>query len=217
MYNKKAILFSLLLALVVTVWKKQEKEHFSLQTPSSEWRQFKRDDKGKLTARTPTITEAKDLKLMPHKQDLAKAQATPDLPQRLPASVENKKQVHFWDINNNDPNAKKELNELNFINKYNAEWMKLLASDLLRFQDKSTEVYIYPEKSVVKIVENNQAMFLEEVIVTFKTKDGPRSFQALINSENGKVIQTWGRTHYDRFQRRTPSAERTGLTPDGSL
>lgn len=206
-----------MLALAVTVWKKQEKEHFSLQTPTSEWRQFKRDDSGKLNSRAPTMSEAKDLKLMPHKDDLKLAAETPDLPNRLPASIENKKQVHFWDINNPDNKEKKELNELNFINKYNGEWMKLLASDLLRFQDKETEVYIYPEKSVVKIIENNNAMFLEEVIVTFKTKDGPRSFQALINSETGKVIQTWGRTHYDKFQKRTPSSKDMGLTPDGSL
>lgn len=206
-----------MLAIAVTVWKKQENENFSFSSPQSEWRQFKKDATGNLSTRSPTLAEAKDLKLMPHKKELASKATTPDLPERMPASIENKKQVHFWDINNSDNNSKKELNELNFINKYNNEWMKLLASDLLRFQEKETEVYIYPEKSVVKIIENNNAMFLEEVIVTFKTKSGPRSFQALINSETGKVIQTWGRTHYDKFQERTPSSEKNGLTPDGSL
>ncbi len=63
------------------------------------------------------------------------------------------------------------------------------------------------EKSIIKILPGNKAIYLEEVFVTFvdqQNPDGnlPISYKALVDSESGKVLATWNRTHIDPMKSR---------------
>lgn len=219
-FQKKAIFLSILIAFVVTLWKKDQHEYIKTKQEVS-WIHYKKDDNGKLVQNFISDSEFKNNGLEQN-IDLTQNNRRPSSTSDQSSMKETKKddvkqaqKVVF--LNQSNPNAKPELNELNFVNSYNPEWKELLAKELMMFQPKSIEVYFKPQKSVVKILENNQAIFLEEVAVTFKTNMGPRSFKALINSENGKIVETWGRTHYDNFSPRLPASENKGLRADGTL
>lgn len=209
-FQKKAIFLSILIASLVTLWRKDENEFIKPKNQLS-WIHYKKDEKGKL------------VQSVVGSEDVEKLNGSSPLPtpknERRPA--DNKKsdipeqKVVF--LNPANPKSKPELSDLNFLNTYNPEWKELLAKELMLFQPESVEVYFKPQKSVVKILENNRAMFLEEVAVTYKTNRGPFSFKALVNSETGKVVETWGKTHYDNFSPRMPASENKGLTPNGTL
>ncbi len=200
-YQKKALLLSLLIALLVTIWKKSEHENIKIKTQAN-WIHIKKDESGKLIKSSVSSIDTEEIK------DSTRTPANEQKPKNT-----NEKIIF---INLNNAKHKPELNELTFVNSYNPEWRELLGKELMLFQPESVEVYFKPLKSVVKILEDNKAMFLEEVSVTYKTNFGPRSFKALINSENGKVVESWGKTHYDNFAPRMPASEK-GLTPNGSL
>lgn len=213
-FQKKAIFLSIFIAFFVTLWKKDEHEYIKPKNQAS-WIHYKKDEKGKLIQNIVGPEEIAEIN--------SQKKLVPSHNGRLPASKDSHKQepdspaqkVVF--INPSNPKVKPELNDLKFVNSYNPEWKELLAKELMLFQPESVEVYFKPQKSVVKILENNHAMFLEEVSVTYKTNLGPHSFKALVNSETGKVIETWGKTHYDNFSPRMPASENKGLTPNGTL
>ncbi len=214
-FRKKALFFSLVLALGVTLWKKAEREPQTHGVDHNHWIHFKKDE-GKIISRKPTLDEIDEMraniinKSKENKREIASLEKK---------NEQDKKRVplHFW--NPADSQEKKELNDLEFINKHNPEWKNKLAQELMRFQKDDVEVFLLPEKSIVKIVEDDKAMMVEEVLVMYKTKNGPYSYNALVDSENGKILETWGKTHFDRFKARTPSSEDFNgtLTPQGTL
>lgn len=209
-FQKKAIFLSIIIASLVTLWRKDENEFIKPKNEYS-WIHYKKDEKGKLVH---SIVDSEEVEKLNGSSPLPNSRN-----ERSPA--ENKKsdkpeqKVVF--LNPANPQSKPELSDLNFLNTYNPAWKELLAKELMLFQPESVEVYFKPQKSVVKILENNRAMFLEEVAITYKTNRGPYSFKALINSETGKVVETWGKTHYDNFSPRMPASENKGLTPNGTL
>lgn len=209
-FQKKAIFLSILIASLVTLWRKDENEFIKPKNEYS-WIHYKKDEKGKLVHSIVDFEEV---------EKLNGSSPLPN-PRNERSPAENKKsdkpeqKVVF--LNPANPQSKPELSDLNFLNTYNPQWKELLAKELMLFQPESVEVYFKPQKSVVKILENNRAMFLEEVAITYKTNRGPYSFKALINSETGKVVETWGKTHYDNFSPRMPASENKGLTPNGTL
>lgn len=211
-FQKKAIFLSLLIALSVTLWRKGEHEYIKPAHQVS-WLHYKKDDSGKLVKNIVPTKEITELTTATVSAENASKRA-PANSEKSNMETDNKNVVF---LNLGKPNVKPELNELTFINSYNPEWKELLAKELMLFQPESVEVFFKPHKSVVKIMENNQAMFLEEVSVTYKTNLGPRSFKAFINSENGKIVETWERTHYDNFSPRMPASENQGLSPTGTL
>lgn len=209
-FQKKAIFLSILIASLVTLWRKDENEFIKPKNEYS-WIHYKKDEKGKLVH---SIVDSEEVEKLNGSSPLPN-------PRNERSPAENKKsdkpeqKVVF--LNPANPQSKPELSDLNFLNTYNPAWKELLAKELMLFQPESVEVYFKPQKSVVKILENNRAMFLEEVAITYKTNRGPYSFKALINSETGKVVETWGKTHYDNFSPRMPASENKGLTPNGTL
>lgn len=67
------------------------------------------------------------------------------------------------------------------------KWKESLAKELLRFQKSTTKVFI---KSVKKDYKPNQ----EVVIISYRTINNSTSFTASVNTQTGKIIETWGRT-----------------------
>lgn len=105
---------------------------------------------------------------------------------------------------------------LTAVNSYNPEWRNKLANELLRFQDPHIKVYINKVESVVKI-HDYQARRMEHVNITFLIDEDRRHFQsysALIDSETGRVIQTWNQTIHEPLRSQRRPVE---LIPTGSL
>ncbi len=216
-FRKKAIIFSLLIACALTVWKKQEKENISLKnTTNSPWLHYSKDEKGNLKVNTP-----EQIGIASNTEETNVSSNS-----RGPASVNSdhhetgviskgpsEKQVTFWNTAGSDK-EKKELSELDFQNRYDEKWQDLLAKNLLQFQPKETEIFILPIKSIIKILDDNKAMFMEEVVINVKTDKGRSSFKALIDSENGKVAETWDNSMIDENSARKPAQ---AITPSGTL
>jgi hypothetical protein len=111
-------------------------------------------------------------------------------------------------IGENITEYENEKKDLEFVNTPKKEWKSLLGEDLLSFQEEDTKVIVKEEYPVIK-VSNNKGIYMEQVIVTFILKNGNQnSFRALIDSESGKVIETWDRTIHERLHK-----QRIDLTP----
>lgn len=99
-----------------------------------------------------------------------------------------------------------ENNNLEMLNEYNPEWKKLLGQNLLNFQEETTKVIVREEFPIIK-VEDKKGIYMEQVVITFLAKNGEQSsYRAYVNSENGKVVDTW-----DRMIVENPLKRRTKL------
>lgn len=108
-----------------------------------------------------------------------------------------------------------DIERLERVNGPTHDWEEQLSTELLRFHDSDTKLFIKPERGLIKI-QDNKMRFVEEVIVSFVTKrKGQTSFKALVDSETGKVISTWDQT----VQENLPSLfkRKKGLVPTGTL
>lgn len=107
-------------------------------------------------------------------------------------------------IGDNYLNYIHDTTELEMINTINPNWKKLLGDDLLNLQEEGTKVLVRKEFSVTKIVDH-KGYYLEQVIITYLLKNGDQnSYRALVNSETGRVIETWDRTIHEKLRKRRP-------------
>ena len=91
--------------------------------------------------------------------------------------------------------------EITFSNKVNPHWKDSLATNLLSMQKPDTKVFIKEELQLIK-VSKGSARYLERVIITYLKESGMRSsFTAYVDSQTGKVIETWGRTRFETLRR----------------
>lgn len=113
--------------------------------------------------------------------------------------------VLIGDIQKN--NYQDEQVELEMINKPNSNWKEILGNDLVRFQAANTKVLIKEEFPVIKI-QHGKGLYCEQVIVTYLLNNGDQnSFRALVDSESGKIFETWDKSIHERF-----NTESTGFT-----
>lgn len=96
--------------------------------------------------------------------------------------------------------------KLTMINTENPNWKTLLGNDLLRFQREDTKVIIKEELPIIKVMDG-KGQYLEQVIITYLLNNGDRnSFRALVDSENGLVLETWDRTIHEKYKIKRKSA-----------
>jgi hypothetical protein len=91
------------------------------------------------------------------------------------------------------------LADITLTNKVNKNWKKLYKSNFLRMASvkKVKGLKIELKKSMVQ-VKNNIGRNLEHVVVSYIKPNGqPFSFEAIIDSETGHLVQTWNKTHYE--------------------
>jgi hypothetical protein len=91
-----------------------------------------------------------------------------------------------------------EAEPLNLINSISKNWRDKLGKELIRFQPDDVKLTIHHEISAIDI-QGNSGRHVEKVIVTFLNPDGlQNSFRAMIDSDSGKILDTWDRTHTER-------------------
>lgn len=91
-----------------------------------------------------------------------------------------------------------------------------MADRLMRFQDDKTKLYLKHEKSVIEVYQSS-AKYMEQVLITFSMDDGTQySYRALVESDSGKIMDTWDRTKSDLPYRFKRQKMRT-LAPTGTL
>ena len=94
-----------------------------------------------------------------------------------------------------------DLSKVTYINHIDPKWEKKLKKDLLRFHKENTTVSIKKEKEIVK-VKNGKALLLEQVVVKYNIEGRETSYRALVNPENGDVVQTWDRTIHEDYRKK---------------
>ena len=91
------------------------------------------------------------------------------------------------------------LNDITLVNKVDKNWKEKYQKNFLRMtsKEKVKGFKIELKKSMVQ-VKNNIGRNLEHVVVSYIKPNGqPFSFEALIDSETGRIVQTWNKTRYE--------------------
>lgn len=96
--------------------------------------------------------------------------------------------------------------DLEFENQINSRWKDELSQELLRFQPKGAQVFIEHEHALIQ-VKRGKGRYLEQVTIVYRLPTGGRrnSFHALVDSQSGRVVRTWGRTIHEERIRFRPS------------
>ncbi len=101
--------------------------------------------------------------------------------------------------------------ELSMINKINPHWKEILGQEMLRFQNVDAKVMIKEEFPIIQI-QKGEGQYVEQVIITYLYSDGKiESFRALIDSESGKILETWDKTIRENFNS-SKHSEKAALT-----
>lgn len=116
---------------------------------------------------------------------------------RKPASVSlnlNNKTIKRRYIGSSIPKDKIVL-----LNSESKDWRKKYKHNFLRMvkEDKVKDFKITLKESLIKVTRNS-GRYIEHVIISYKKPNGdPFSFEAYIDSESGRVIQSWNQTRYE--------------------
>lgn len=102
---------------------------------------------------------------------------------------------------------KKPLNRLpasvTYANKPSPDWEQKLEANLKHQAPNLKEINIEKENSLVWMRDNN-ALLVESVKISLKNQHNSySSFRALVDSQTGKVLETWDRTINDPLDRST--------------
>lgn len=143
----------------------------------------------------PTTTEEKKLASIPEKKR-KKSRKPSSLPKTPLQGKRHEGRRLFGQT------SLKSFDQLEYLNRINPEWEELAAEDLLRFQFPGTKVMIKKNDSVLA-VGRGKARYLEEVTVTYVKENGEiNSFKALIDSQTGKLGNTWARTIHHQTRKK---------------
>ena len=97
-----------------------------------------------------------------------------------------------------------------FLNEKSDDWTEKTASEILRFHDDDTELFIEHKKELI-ILGPKGARYVEQAVLTFVGPNKRKGFSALIDSQTGKIIQAWGGDITENYGKRrgsrSPSAE----------
>jgi hypothetical protein len=87
---------------------------------------------------------------------------------------------------------------VNFINLPSDDWEQKLTQSLkIQGGNSLKELEIKKERSLVWMRDEN-ALLVESVVISMKNhQDVSSSFRALVDSQTGKVLETWDRTIFD--------------------
>lgn len=87
---------------------------------------------------------------------------------------------------------------VSYANKPSSRWQKKLETNLrAQASDNLKQVWIKKENSLVWTRDDN-ALMVESVVVRLTNKqDEESSFRALVDSETGKILETWDRSISD--------------------
>ena len=185
---KKKLIFVTFICLGIFIYNLKIKKKESLEH-KTEWKVFKVKDKTKKTKQS-----------IPTKKDLISAR----IPEKKIKILEQK--ISYPKRNDRRLIGKKEsINtykdesiNLEFLNSINENWKQDLIDRIARTQRSDTEIFIKKENSFIQI-KNNKGLYVEHVLLAIKRPDDlKQSYEALIDSETGKVIKTWNSITYEK-------------------
>jgi hypothetical protein len=211
---KKTFLFILSITFAFGITLYIKKQNYTVgSTKNPEWKTFVKKGTNQIASHITTSTELEKANLAdPTKQS-----------HRNPSSVKANPYKGFMVRNNRilmgdiDIKYEDEATELEMTNSLNPDWKKIMGNDLMRFQDEDTKLLVKEELPVIKI-QDGKGTYLEQVIITYLSKDGERnSFKALVDSDTGAVVETWDRTIQEKIYKRSnrmafPNTNDSGIT-----
>ncbi|MBF0300737.1 MAG: hypothetical protein HQK51_18630 [Oligoflexia bacterium] len=107
---------------------------------------------------------------------------------------------------------KNDNKKLFMVNNYSEEWLDRLKSELKNSNNNKTRFSIEVEDSFIQLESNGLGRFVERVIISTTLSDGSsNSFSAKIDSETGKIIETW---HANIFEFNEPKQI---IQPSGTM
>ena len=178
---------------------------WSAKPEQEQWQTYNKLDNEKIESYPTTPKETKANRL----PDIKPSPKT-----RTPAALSPKQPEKREIINSSGKCVSKKILAKNEISK---EWKEKLGQNLLRFLRPDTSVYIKKQKSV-SLLENDRLRHAEVVIIQLKSPEGRRySYNAYVDSQSGKVLQTWNRTIHEFYGEKPKKLSPAGtLHPKGS-
>ena len=192
--KKKLGLIFLLITLTAIIYFIQNYSNSS----KDDWTTFSKDQKG-IEIHPTTQQEKKKVSIpFPNpKREISSVNKTPPLKRKTIGLPKGKK---IEDLN------------LEFRNRINRDWKKILGEKLLYDLQDETQVFIKKIDSLLEI-KGNEATYLEIAIVKFyDSKGNQSSFRALVDTESGKIMRRWDKTIFENYK-----SEKKGLLPSGTL
>lgn len=213
---KKAFLFILSISVAFGITYYTKKKSYSVGANNArEWKTFVKKSDRKVSSHKTT----------PHEFEQARIRPQASVSGRQPASTAtDKPNPHKgFSVRNNriltgdvDQKYEDENTELVMVNMPNPDWKEVMGNDLMRFQDEETKLLVKEEVPVIKI-QDGKGRYLEQVTITYLTKDGDRnSFKALVDSDSGSIVETWDRTIHEKAHKkssgmRMPASNNSGI------
>lgn len=169
-----------------------KKHNYSVATKTPEWKTFVKKNGSEVASYPTTKNEFEEAKI---------TSATPTTNKRSPSSVKTINPLKGFMVRKDriltgeiDQKYEDESTELTMTNNLNPAWKDIMGNDLMRFQPEDTKLLVKEELPVIQII-NGKGRFLEQVVISYLTKNGGRSsFKALVDSETGVIVETWDRT-----------------------
>ena len=159
--------------------------------PDGKWKVYEKQA-DQLKKRSPTVEEETFLG--------AKPDEAPTQPERLPASIPSQSSDETFENRKIIGNLNRDSLELRPLNEPSEDWEQSLAEEMMKFQSPETKLFIKHDEQIV-LASEKLYRYVEEVTVTYQKENGElTSFKAWIDSENGKLLNTWSRTIVHNFR-----------------
>jgi hypothetical protein len=182
---------------------------FSGSERQEKWQTYNKVDHNKIESYPTTKKEVEKYNLPDLKKEPKK---------RSPAAVAPKTKKTKLERTIVNPLNKKLDPKTASHNKVHKLWKERLGLNLLRFLRPDTVVFVKKQKSV-SLLERNKLRHAEVVIIQLKSPEGRRySYNAYVDSESGKVLQTWNRTIHEFYGKKAKKLSPSGMiNSEGSL
>lgn len=183
---KKYICLSLFIIAGAIIYQIKSNQEIA-EVPSTKWRVYKVQNE-KVVKRTPSNSELVTARI-PKSRNLSKNKHLKKNSRDGRVLQGDSKQIDKY---------MDEGIHLQFVNEINDNWKEDLAEKILQSQRPGTDIFIKRESSIIEI-KNNKGRYIEHVsIIVKKPNHLKQSYEALIDTETGKMIKTWNSILYEK-------------------
>ena len=188
---KKTFLFILSITVAFGITFYIKKHNYSIANQDPEWKTFVKKGGNEVASHPTTNHEFETAKITNAKESNGRAPSSVKPVNPFKGFMVRKNRILTGEI---DQKYEDESTELAMTNNLNPAWKEIMGNDLMRFQPEDTKLLVKEELPVIQIIDG-KGRYLEQVIISYLTKDGGRSsFKALVDSDTGVIVETWDRT-----------------------
>lgn len=189
---KKNFLFFLSISVAFGITLYIKNQSYSLgENKSPEWKTFVKKSGSKVASHPTTNIEFEEAKITQVKNNSGRAPSSIAARNPYKGFMVRQNRILTGEI---DQKYEDDSTELSMTNSLNPGWKEIMGNDLMRFQPEDTKLLVKEELPVIQIVDG-KGRYLEQVIITYLSKNGERSsFKALVDSDTGSIVDTWDRT-----------------------